>query len=84
MKTNKISKFAHMVAGIIIMLLVSAMFVVSYVFLGLWFVVIPTILGAMFGSKRYDEVSKEGFTNEDIVKLYQDFDKATDGNKTIH
>jgi hypothetical protein len=94
---NKISRAATVVAGIIIFLLVAAMFVISYVLLGLWFVVVPTILGAFVGSRRFDEINKpkrNGFTVADLTKTSEDFDKRAKaevkakliktGTKTYH
>lgn len=80
---NEISKFASVTAGIILFTFIALLFVGTYVLLGLWFVVIPAILGAFIGSKRYDSNNVEGFTQDDI-NYYVDPKVEIDSDTTIH
>ena len=73
---REVSKLVNVTAGIILFVLLSAIFVVSYVLLGLWFVVIPTIMGAFIGSKRYD-AGNPGFVSEDIIKEFEEDMQST-------
>ena len=80
---NEASKIASVTAGIILFTFISLLFVGAYVLLGLWFVVIPAILGAFIGSKRYDTNNPEGFTQDDI-NYYVDPKVEIDSDTTIH
>lgn len=80
---NEISKFASVTAGIILFTFIALLFVGTYVLLGLWFVVIPAILGAFIGSKRYDTNNVEGFTQDDI-NYYVDPKVEINEETTIH
>lgn len=92
MKNNIVTKSATVIAGMILFLAISGMFVGAYILLGLWFVVIPAILGALIGSKRFDDLNPPpkppGFTEEDMIKSYEEYDrniaKKEKENKTVH
>ena len=79
---NEVTKIASVTAGIILFTFIALLFVGAYVLLGLWFVVIPAILGAFIGSKRFDSNNVEGFTQDDI-NYYVDPKVEIDNETTI-
>lgn len=79
---NKVTRSASVIAGIILFTFTSLLLVGTYVLLGLWFVVIPAVLGAFIGSKRFDSTEVEGFTQDDI-NYYVD-PKIDIQDETIH
>ena len=81
---NEVTKIASVTAGIILFTFIALLFVGAYVLLGLWFVVIPAILGAFIGSKRFDSnKAEEGFTQDDI-NYYVDPKVEIENETTIH
>ena len=80
---NNISKSASVFAGIIIFLLLAVMFVGFYVLIGLWSVIVPAVIGAFVGSKRFDSNNVEGFTQDDI-NYYVDPKVEAEDDVTIH
>jgi len=78
---NKVTRAASVTAGIILFTSMSLLLVGSYVLLGLWFVVIPAVLGAFVGSKRFDSTQDEFDIDE--INYYVD-PKIEIKDETIH
>ncbi len=81
---KEISKFASVTAGILLFTFLAIIFVGSYVLLGLWFVIIPAILGAFIGSERYDDTNKQDAFDIDEINYYVDPPTHPMDKSTLH